>query len=155
MRLSNDEYFKDFKIFDLTWIWLIWLEWPVYKRGNTEFFLNGGSSRECDHDCEQLGDLYRVYISYISESMHCLHWGKSVNVKWIKKLFFFIFFSKAFTDLRKQPVLGLGIFSAHHWVMIFKFVVKSLILELWNCMSNLVQQLLFCLIHHPLEHVKT
>ena len=29
MRLSNGEYFKDFKIFDLTWIWWIWLEWPL------------------------------------------------------------------------------------------------------------------------------
>ena len=28
MRLSNGECFKDFKIFDLTWIWRIWLEWP-------------------------------------------------------------------------------------------------------------------------------
>ena len=28
MRLSNGEYFKDFKIFDLTWIWWISLEWP-------------------------------------------------------------------------------------------------------------------------------
>ena len=28
MRLSNGEYFRDFKIFDLTWIWWIWLEWP-------------------------------------------------------------------------------------------------------------------------------
>ena len=29
MRLSNSEYFKDFKIFDLPWIWLICLEWPI------------------------------------------------------------------------------------------------------------------------------
>ena len=107
MRLSNDEYFKDFKIFDLTWIWLIWLEWPVYKRGNTEFFLNGGSSRECDHDCEQLGDLYRVYISYISESMHCLHWGKSVNVKWIKNCFF-LFFFKSIHWLEKTACIRAG-----------------------------------------------
>ena len=28
------------------------------------------------------------------------------------------------------------IYSAHHWVMIFKFLIKSLILELQNCMSN-------------------
>ena len=28
MRLSNGEYFKDFKIFDLAWIWWIWLELP-------------------------------------------------------------------------------------------------------------------------------
>ena len=28
MRLSNGECFKDFKIFDLTCIWRIWLEWP-------------------------------------------------------------------------------------------------------------------------------
>ena len=28
IRLSNGEYFKDFKIFDLTWIWWISLEWP-------------------------------------------------------------------------------------------------------------------------------
>ena len=28
MRLSNSEYFKNFKFFDLTWIWWIWLEWP-------------------------------------------------------------------------------------------------------------------------------
>ena len=29
MRLSHGEYFKDFKYFDLTWIWSIWLEWPT------------------------------------------------------------------------------------------------------------------------------
>ena len=29
-RISNGEYFKDFKIFDLTWIWWIWLERPNY-----------------------------------------------------------------------------------------------------------------------------
>ena len=27
-------------------------------------------------------------------------------------------------------------YSAHHWMMIFKFVIKSLILEPRNCMSN-------------------
>ena len=46
------------------------------------------------------------------------------------------------------------IFSAHHWVMIFKFAIKSLILELWNCMSN-SSTTVFCLIHHPLGHVNT
>ena len=29
MRLSNGEYLKDFKFFDLTWIWWIWQEWPT------------------------------------------------------------------------------------------------------------------------------
>ena len=28
------------------------------------------------------------------------------------------------------------IFSAHHWMAIFKFAIKSQILELRNCMSN-------------------
>ena len=28
LRISNGEYFNDFKIFDLTLIWWIWLEWP-------------------------------------------------------------------------------------------------------------------------------
>ena len=33
LRLSNGEYFNDFKIFDLTWICWIWLEWPkVYLK---------------------------------------------------------------------------------------------------------------------------
>ena len=31
MRLSNGEYFNDFKIFDLTSIWWIWLEWPCFQ----------------------------------------------------------------------------------------------------------------------------
>ena len=57
--------------------------------------------------------------------------------------------------MKKHPVLGLDIFSAHHWVTIFKFAFKSVILELWNCMSNPVQQFLFCLFHHPLGHVNT
>ena len=81
--------------------------------------------------------LQEIFIEYtcISESMLCLHWGKSVNVKWIKKKCFLIF-SKAVTDMKKRPVLGLDIFSTHHWVTIFKFVIESLILELWNYMFN-------------------
>ena len=46
MRLSNGEYFKDFKTFDLTWIWWIWLEWPNYdyevKTSYTLYFLFSG-----------------------------------------------------------------------------------------------------------------
>ena len=39
MRLSNGEYFKDFKIFDLTWIWWICLEWPLTKMLLKELFI--------------------------------------------------------------------------------------------------------------------
>ena len=86
--------------------------------------------------------------------MLCLHRGKSEG-KVIKNCF--LIFSEAVTELKKQPVLGLDIFSAHHWMTIFKFAVKSLILELRICMSNpLVQQLLFFFLFiTPLEHVKT
>ena len=34
MRLSNGEYFKDFKIFNLTWVWCIWLKWPENRLAN-------------------------------------------------------------------------------------------------------------------------
>ena len=62
------------------------------------------------------------------------HRGKSESK--VSKKIVFLIFSKAVTDLKKQPVLGLDIFSAHHWVTIFRFAVKSLIFELWNCVSN-------------------
>ena len=46
------------------------------------------------------------------------------------------------------------LFSAHDWVTIFKFTIKSLILELRNCMSN-PSTTVFCLIHHHLGYVNT
>ena len=46
------------------------------------------------------------------------------------------------------------LFSAHDWVTIFKFTIKSPILELRNCMSN-PSTTVFCLIHHPLGYVNT
>ena len=53
-----------------------------------------------------------------------------------------------------DAIINVYIFSALNWVTIFKFVIKSLILQLWNCMSN-PSATVFSLIHHPLVHVFT
>ena len=47
-----------------------------------EIFLGGGSTKKCEHVCDQL----RICIeyTYISEFILWLHQGKFVKVKWVK-----------------------------------------------------------------------
>ena len=45
-------------------------------------FFGSGSTKKCDHVCDQLGIC--IECTYISESILLLHQGKFVKVKWVK-----------------------------------------------------------------------
>ena len=45
-------------------------------------FLGAGSTKKCDHVCDQLGIC--IEYTYISEFILWLHQGKFVKVKWVK-----------------------------------------------------------------------
>ena len=57
-------------------------------QGVIQKFLGGsGSTKKCGHDCDQAlikSSWGSVYYTYISELRLWLHWGKFMDIRWVK-----------------------------------------------------------------------
>ena len=86
----------------LIFIWGVLVAIMSIHRGQYRNFGRCGSStKKCDDNCDQTLIKKQLGIcieyTYISESMLCLHRGKSVKVKWVKKSYFWFFQKRSLT----------------------------------------------------------